>query len=45
MITGELKNKIDRIWNVFFSAGIASPLNVLEQMTYLFFTSEMNILK
>lgn len=37
MITGEVKNKIDGIWNVFFSAGIASPLTVLEQMTYLFF--------
>ncbi len=37
MITGELKNKIDGIWNTFYSAGIASPLTVLEQMTYLFF--------
>jgi type I restriction enzyme M protein len=37
MITGEVKNKIDDIWNTFFSAGITSPLTVLEQMTYLFF--------
>ncbi len=37
MITGEVKNKIDGIWNTFFSAGITSPLTVLEQMTYLFF--------
>jgi type I restriction enzyme M protein len=37
MITGEVKNKIDGIWNTFFSAGISSPLTVLEQMTYLFF--------
>ncbi len=28
MITGELKNKIDGIWNVFFSAGITSVLTV-----------------
>ncbi len=37
MITGEVKNKIDGIWDTFFSAGITSPLTVLEQMTYLFF--------
>jgi len=37
MITGEVKNKIDGIWDVFYSAGITSPLTVLEQMTYLFF--------
>lgn len=37
MITGEIKNKIDGIWDTFFSAGITSPLTVLEQMTYLFF--------
>ena len=37
MITGDVKNKIDGIWNTFFSAGITSPLTVLEQMTYLLF--------
>lgn len=37
MIIGEVKNKIDGIWDTFYSAGITSPLTVLEQMTYLFF--------
>lgn len=37
MITGEIKNKIDQIWDVFFVAGITSPIAVLEQMTYIFF--------
>lgn len=37
MITGDIKNKIDGIWDTFFSAGITSPLTVMEQMTYLFF--------
>lgn len=37
MITGDVKNRIDQIWDVFFSAGITSPITVLEQMTYLFF--------
>jgi type I restriction enzyme M protein len=37
MITGELKNKIDGIWNVFWSGGITNPLTVIEQITYLMF--------
>lgn len=38
MITGQIKNQIDKIWNVFWeSAGITNPMTVLEQMTYLFF--------
>ena len=37
MITGDIKNKIDQIWDTFFVAGITSPITVLEQMTYIFF--------
>ena len=37
MITGEIKNKIDQIWDTFFVAGITNPITVLEQMTYVFF--------
>lgn len=37
MITGDIKNKIDKIWDTFFAAGITNPITVLEQMTYLFF--------
>ena len=38
MITGEIKNKIDAIWNTFWEkAGITNPMDVLSQMTYLFF--------
>ena len=37
MITGEIKNKIDAIWDTFFSGGITNPIAVVEQMTYLFF--------
>lgn len=33
MITGEIKNKIDQIWDTFFVAGITNPITVLEQMT------------
>lgn len=37
MITGEIKNRIDGIWDTFWSGGITTPIRILEQMTYLFF--------
>ena len=37
MITGELRNKIDRIWETFWTGGITNPLEVIEQFTYLLF--------
>lgn len=37
MITGELKNKIDGIWDIFWSSGMTNPLTVIEQITYLMF--------
>lgn len=35
MITGELKNKIDGLWDVFAAGGLVNPLEVIEQITYL----------
>lgn len=37
MITGELKNKVDQIWQTIWTGGITSPITVLEQITYLMF--------
>ena len=37
MITGELKTKIDKIWDTIWTGGISSPITVLEQITYLMF--------
>lgn len=37
VITGELKSKIDRLWDAFWSGGISNPLEVIEQITYLMF--------
>ncbi|MBQ9008120.1 MAG: SAM-dependent DNA methyltransferase [Clostridia bacterium] len=37
MITGELRNKIDGIWDIFWSSGMTNPLTVIEQITYLLF--------
>lgn len=35
MITGEIRNKVDRIWETFWTGGITNPLDVIEQFTYL----------
>lgn len=37
MITGELKSKVDKIWETFWTGGITNPLEVIEQFTYLLF--------
>ena len=37
MITGELRGRIDGVWNDFWSGGISNPLEVMEQLTYLLF--------
>ena len=37
MITGEIKSKVDQIWDTFWMGGITNSITVLEQMTYLFF--------
>ncbi|MGH3831366.1 MAG: type I restriction-modification system subunit M [Pseudonocardiaceae bacterium] len=42
MITGDLKNKIDRIWDAFWSGGIANPVEVIEQLTYLLFLRRLD---
>jgi type I restriction enzyme M protein len=42
MITGEMKSKIDSIWNDFWAGGVANPLSVMEQMTYLLFIKRLD---
>src|SRR5215472_16629140 len=37
MLTGDIRNQIDRIWDAFWSGGISNPLEVMEQITYLLF--------
>ncbi|MGO6984556.1 type I restriction-modification system subunit M [Rhizobium leguminosarum] len=37
MLTGEIRAKIDQVWNAFWAGGIANPLEVIEQITYLLF--------
>src|SRR5438552_16022104 len=42
MITGDIKNQIDRIWDSFWSGGISNPLEVIEQITYLLFVRRLD---
>ncbi|KGO13662.1 DNA methyltransferase [Clostridium botulinum] len=42
MITGELKSKIDRIWETFWTGGITNPLEVIEQFTYFLFIKDLD---
>ena len=42
MVTGELKNKIDHLWETFWTGGITNPLDVVEQMTYLMFIHDLD---
>ncbi|MDE2928413.1 MAG: type I restriction-modification system subunit M N-terminal domain-containing protein, partial [Acidobacteriota bacterium] len=45
MITGELKARIDNIWNTMWSGGISNPLSVIEQLTYLLFIKRLDELQ
>ena len=42
MITGEIKNKVDRVWDAFWSGGISNPLEVMEQITYQLFLRRLD---
>lgn len=42
MITGELRSKVDRIWETFWTGGITNPLEVIEQFTYLLFMKQLD---
>ncbi|MFI9050206.1 N-6 DNA methylase [Streptomyces sp. NPDC053427] len=45
MITGELKNKVGRVWDAFWTGGISNPLQVMEQLTYLLFIKRLDDLQ
>jgi type I restriction enzyme M protein len=42
VITGELKSKVDRVWDAFWSGGISNGLTVIEQITYLLFVRRLD---
>jgi type I restriction enzyme M protein len=42
MITGELKSKIDKVWEAFWTGGLSNPITVIEQMTFLLFIRRLD---
>lgn len=42
MLTGELRNKVDALWEMFWTGGISNPLSVIEQITYLLFMKQLD---
>lgn len=42
MITGEIRNKVDKIWTDMWAGGITNPLTVIEQLTYLIFIKTLD---
>lgn len=42
MVTGEIRNKVDKIWTDIWAGGITNPLTVIEQLTYLMFIRSLD---
>ena len=42
MVTGVIKNKVDKIWTDIWAGGITNPLTVIEQLTYLMFIRSLD---
>ena len=42
MITGEIKNKVDKMWEYFWVGGLTNPVDVIEQLTYLIFMKRLD---
>ena len=45
MLTGELRSQIDTLWNSFWTVGIANPMEVMAQITYLLFLRRLDDLR
>ncbi len=43
MVTGVIKNKVDKIWTDIWAGGITNPLTIIEQLTYLMFIRSLDI--
>jgi len=42
VLTGEIRNKVDRIWSDIWAGGISNPITVIEQLTYLMFIRSLD---
>ncbi|MCY9658507.1 class I SAM-dependent DNA methyltransferase [Paenibacillus chondroitinus] len=42
MLTGDARNRVNSIWEMFWTGGISNPLSVIEQFTYLLFIKQLD---
>ncbi|WP_321405820.1 class I SAM-dependent DNA methyltransferase [Tolumonas auensis] len=42
MLTGNIKNQVDQVWEAFWTGGITNPISVIEQFTYLLFIRRLD---
>lgn len=42
MLTGEIRNQVNAIWEAIWSGGISNPMEVMEQITYLLFIRRLD---
>jgi len=45
MLTGQIRNQVEQVWNAFWSGGVSNPLSVIEQITYLLFIKRLDELQ
>ena len=43
MLTGSIRNDIDKLWEKFWTGGITNPLTVIEQISYLMFARMLDM--
>ncbi|GAB3481620.1 type I restriction-modification system subunit M [Marinomonas epiphytica] len=43
MLTGPIRNDIDKLWEKFWTGGITNPLTVIEQISYLMFARMLDM--
>ncbi|WP_212631935.1 class I SAM-dependent DNA methyltransferase [Pseudomonas sp. KB-10] len=43
MLTGKIRNHIDKLWEKFWTGGITNPLTVIEQISYLMFARMLDM--
>ena len=45
MLSSELRRQVDKVWSTFWSGGMANPLEIIEQITYLLFLKRLDDLQ
>lgn len=43
MLTGDIRNKVDKMWEFFWTGGLTNPIDVIEQLTYLMFMKRLDL--